>query len=105
MTLTGPPLPRVEAVDKVTGRATYAYEYPHSGPVYAWIVQSPIARGRVLGVDAEQVLRDDDVLSVLWHENAPRLGDAGDAMLAVLQSPEIAYRGQVIALVVARTAE
>jgi xanthine dehydrogenase YagR molybdenum-binding subunit len=105
MTSTGPPLQRVEALDKVTGRAAYAYEYPHSGPVYAWIVQSSIARGRVVGVDADRVLRDDDVLSVLWHENAPRLGDAGDAMLAVLQSPQVAYRGQVVALVVARTAE
>jgi xanthine dehydrogenase YagR molybdenum-binding subunit len=103
--VTGPELARVESVDKVTGRATYAYEYPHQAPVYAWIVQSPIGRGRVTGVDADHVLRENEVISVLWHENAPRLGDAGDAVLAVLQEPEIAYTGQVVALVVATTAE
>ncbi|GAB3254145.1 xanthine dehydrogenase family protein molybdopterin-binding subunit [Kineosporia babensis] len=104
--LTGPPLTRDEAIEKVTGKARYAYEY-HSQPdtAYAWIVTSPVAKGRVLTVDADHVLRSDDVIAVLWHENAPHLGDVGDPTLAVLQSPEIAYRGQLVALVVAKTPE
>ncbi|GLY15983.1 xanthine dehydrogenase [Kineosporia sp. NBRC 101677] len=104
--LTGPPLARDESVEKVTGTARYAYEHGEpGGTAYAWIVTSPVARGRVLAVDADHVLRDDDVIAVLWHENAPRLGDVGDPVLAVLQSPEVAYHGQLVALVVAKTPE
>lgn len=106
-TLTGPALTRDEAIEKVTGAARYAYEYPIMDDVvaYAWIVTSPVAKGRVLSVDADHVLRSDEVIAVLWHENAPRLADVGDPVLAVLQSPEIAYHGQLVALVVAKSAE
>ncbi|MBT0769600.1 xanthine dehydrogenase family protein molybdopterin-binding subunit [Kineosporia sp. J2-2] len=101
----GPPQPREESVEKVTGAARYAYEYPQQEAAYAWIVTSPIAKGRVLTVDADHVLRSDDVIAVLRHDNAPRLEDVGDPALAVLQDPAVAYRGQVVALVVAKTPE
>lgn len=98
-------LARVEGVDKVTGRARYAVEYDAEGAAYAWPVQATVARGSVTGVDVDSVLGRDGVIAVLWHGNAPRLQDTGDAVLAVLQSPEVAYRGQVVALVVALTSE
>ena len=91
--------------DKVTGRARYAYEYEAEGAVYAWVVQSRIAKGRVRSVARDEVVGRDGVIEVLWHDNAPRLDDSGDAILQVLQSPEVAYRGQVVALVVATTPE
>ncbi|MGI8700073.1 MAG: xanthine dehydrogenase family protein molybdopterin-binding subunit [Nocardioidaceae bacterium] len=98
-------LARVEGVDKVTGAARYAYEYGADDVAYAWPVQSTIAKGRVTGVDVDAVLGRNGVFAVLWHGNAPRLQDAGDAVLAVLQSPDVAYRGQVVGLVVATTSE
>jgi xanthine dehydrogenase YagR molybdenum-binding subunit len=101
--LIGAPLSRVEAVDKVTGRARYAFEYSAPDVCYAWPVQATIARGRVTMVDAGGV--SDGVLAVLWHANAPRLADAGDATLAVLQDDRVSYRGQVVALIVAATVE
>jgi xanthine dehydrogenase YagR molybdenum-binding subunit len=102
-TLIGTAMNRVEGLDKVTGRARYAYEYAAEGACYAWPVQATIARGLVTGVDAGEV--SDQVLSVLWHATAPRLVDTGDPTLGVLQSGEVAYRGQVVALVVASTPE
>jgi xanthine dehydrogenase YagR molybdenum-binding subunit len=102
-TLIGTAMNRVEGIDKVTGRARYAYEYAAEGACYAWPVQATIARGLVTGVDAGEV--SDQVLSVLWHATAPRLVDTGDPTLGVLQSGEVAYRGQVVALVVASTPE
>src|SRR5581483_8072287 len=42
--------------------------------------------------------------SKLTHEHAPRLVDQ-DGELAVLQSPRVAYRGQVVGVVVAETSE
>lgn len=97
-------LPRVEAFDKVTGAAKYAFEYDAAGVAYAWPVQSTIAHGSVTSVDAVAVTGRDGVLAVLWHGNAPRLHDPSP-FLAVLQAPDVAYRGQVVALVVALTQE
>ncbi len=98
-------LARVEGVDKVTGRARYAYEYDADGAAYAWPVQATIAKGSVTGVDVDSVLGRDGVIGVLWHGNAPRLRDTGDPVVAVLQKPDVAYRGQVVGLVVALTSE
>ena len=41
------------------------------------------------------------VLRVWWHGNAPLLADVGMPMLAVLQSAEVHFRGEVVALVAA----
>jgi xanthine dehydrogenase YagR molybdenum-binding subunit len=92
-------LSRVEGVDKVTGRARYAFEYDADGPAYGWPVQASIARGRVRSVDR------DGVLEVLWHGNAPRLHDVRNAFTDVLQKPDVAFRGHVVALVVALSQE
>ncbi len=103
-------LPRVEGRDKVTGAATYAYEYLHTedgqlrGAV-GWVVGAAVGAGRVLSVDEAAALARPGVLAVLWHANAPALGQTGDPMLAVLQSDRVAHRGQVVALVVAESAE
>ncbi|MFF5227434.1 xanthine dehydrogenase family protein molybdopterin-binding subunit [Dactylosporangium sp. NPDC000521] len=97
--------PRVEAWDKVTGRAPYAADHPVPGAAYASVVQSTVARGVVSGVDTSRALAEDGVLAVLWHGNAPRLEPVGDPELLVLQSPRVSYRGQVVAVVVATSPE
>jgi xanthine dehydrogenase YagR molybdenum-binding subunit len=100
----GSPIPRLEGPAKVTGTARYAAEYPVGDDLaYAWVVQSPVARGTLNAVLVDPA--DDDVMAVLWHGNAPRLEPAEDAELNVLQSDRISYRGQAIALVVAKTLE
>ncbi|AGZ45214.1 xanthine dehydrogenase family protein molybdopterin-binding subunit [Actinoplanes friuliensis] len=101
----GQPLARIEGPAKVTGAALYAAEYPVDGLAYAWVVQSPIARGTLNAVVVDPTTEDNDVIAVLWHGNAPRLEPADDPELDVLQSEHISYRGQAIALVVARTLE
>jgi xanthine dehydrogenase YagR molybdenum-binding subunit len=98
----GSPLTRVEAREKVTGAAVYAYEHAPEDIAYAWLVGAEIAHGRVTSVEAGDA---PGVLDVLWHGNAPHLEEGDDEELAVLQSPDIAYRGQIVALVVAETLE
>ncbi len=99
------PPARVEGLDKVTGRARYAYEHQPKGVAYAWVVQSRVARGRITAIGAQEALHHPGVIAVLWHANAPRLESTGDPVLAVLQAPDIAFHGQVVALVLADTAE
>ena len=40
----GRPVPRYDAVVKVTGRATYASDMPLADPAYAFLVTSAIAK-------------------------------------------------------------
>jgi xanthine dehydrogenase YagR molybdenum-binding subunit len=101
----GTELPRVEGPDKLAGRARYAYEYPLARAAYAWLVQAPAPRGRVVHVDASDALTHDGMLAVLWHANAPRLAEIDDAELAILQSDRVAYAGQIVGIVVAETFE
>src|SRR2546430_14385070 len=103
---TGAPLNRIDGVQKVTGAATYAYEYPVEGVTYVFPVQSTIAKGRVSSIDASAARALPGVIAVLSHENAPQLAPPRDGQdLAVFQSDAVAYRGQFVAAVVAETLE
>jgi len=104
-TAIGTPLRRVEGEQKVTGTATYAFEQQVGGALYGWPVQSRVAVGRVTSVETAPAMAVPGVVAVLTFETAPRLGESQDPELLVLQSPDVAYRGQVIALVVATTQE
>ncbi|MDQ6606656.1 MAG: xanthine dehydrogenase family protein molybdopterin-binding subunit [Actinomycetota bacterium] len=99
----GAALSRVEGREKVTGAAKYAFEHEHDRIAYAAIVQSEIAEGRIRSVDGTAALALSGVLEVMWCENAPGLQSEGE--LAVLQTREVAYRGQIVAAVVAESLE
>ncbi len=101
----GAPLDRIEGPQKVTGTARYAYEHHVEYPLYLYPLQSEIALGRVTRVDASAAETLPGVVIVITHENAPPLADTGDKELAVLQSNEVAFRGQYVAAVVAESFE
>jgi xanthine dehydrogenase YagR molybdenum-binding subunit len=102
---TGAALDRVEGAAKVRGEARYAYEYHVPDVAYLAAVQSIVARGRVAELDDEAALALPGVVAVLWHGNAPRLEEVDDGELAVFQSDRVAYRGQLVAAVVADSPE
>ncbi len=101
----GTPLSRLDGPEKVKGAATYAYEWLLENAVYLYPLQAEIAAGRVTGVDTGPALRAAGVLAVLTPFDAPRLATPGDIELAVLQSDEVAYRGQIVGCVVAESIE
>jgi xanthine dehydrogenase YagR molybdenum-binding subunit len=100
----GTPVERVEGREKVTGQAVYAYEHEPEGVAYAAIVTSSVARGSVRAIDADAALSLPGVLGLLSAENAPNLPGA-EGELAVLQSPAVAYRGEIVAVAIAETLE
>ncbi|MFF8095203.1 xanthine dehydrogenase family protein molybdopterin-binding subunit [Streptomyces sp. NPDC016675] len=104
-TVLGAPVERREGREKVTGAARYAAEHDAPGRAQAWPVPAAVARGRVTGVDAAAALAVPGVLAVLTHENAPRLAQPEDPVLAVLQDPRVPHRGWFVGLVVAETLE
>src|SRR5258706_11810186 len=108
----GAPLDRIDGPLKVTGAARYAYEYPVAGVTYVFPIQSTIAKGRVVSIDARAARALPCVHAVLSHENATRLRPVDipvigqrDQDLAVFQSDVITYRGQFVAAVVAESLE
>ncbi|WP_458248991.1 xanthine dehydrogenase family protein molybdopterin-binding subunit [Streptomyces sp. MAI_2237] len=101
----GAPAERREGREKVTGTARYAAEHVHPGRAHAWPVPAAIARGTVTAVDTAAALEQPGVLTVLTHENAPRLTEPDDPVLAVLQNPRVPHHGWFVALVVAETLE
>ena len=101
----GMPLERLEGHAKVTGAAPFALDQPAEHPAYLHALEATIARGRIAAIDRAAAERLPGVLSVLTHENAPRLKSAEDRELWVLQSPEIGFCGQVIGAVIADSPE
>ncbi|MDX6562556.1 MAG: xanthine dehydrogenase YagR molybdenum-binding subunit [Gaiellales bacterium] len=100
----GTDLDRIESREKVTGSATYAYEYEHDDVAYGAIVQSTIAKGAITACDDAAAREVPGVLAVLWAGSAPRLYEAAGE-LALFQSRRVSYRGQIVAAVIAESAE
>jgi len=109
----GQPVPRYDAVAKVTGKAEYAADMPLSRPAYAYLVTSSIARGRIDSFDLAAARQVRGLIDIFTHENAEKLqeaklfSDGGYASTTIqpLKSAEIAQDGQIIAVVVAESFE
>jgi len=106
----GQPLPRVDGRLKVTGRATYAAEFPRPKVTYGTLIQSTIANGRVVKIDLSAAKSAPGVIGILTRENAPHFrpypddlsrADAPGESRVPLQDDEIHYAGQHLGVVVA----
>ncbi len=100
---------RYEGVLKVTGKAKYAAEFlPAKDAAYAYMVQSTIPSGTVAAIDQTAAAKAPGVLAILTPFNAPKLPQPKPEQpvrrhLTVLQTPDVSYNGQPIALVVANS--
>ena len=110
----GRALDRVDGPLKVTGRATYAFEYAAQGAAaYGFIVSASIGKGRILAVDAREAQNAPGVLLVLTKDNAPSQTPWGPVDLPdrfaraepALNTDEVLYFGFPVAFVVAETFE
>jgi xanthine dehydrogenase YagR molybdenum-binding subunit len=109
----GQPIPRYDAIAKVTGRAAYAADLPLNNPVYAYLVTSSIAKGRVDGFDLADARKVRGVIDIVTHENAEKLKEAklfsnggyASTTAQPLKNNEIVEEGQIIAIVLAETFE
>src|SRR6476661_391523 len=110
----GRPLDRVDGRLKVTGTATYAFEYAAQGSAaYGFIVSAAIGKGHVIEVDTGDAQRAPGVLLVLTKDNAPPQSPWGPVDLPdrfaraepALNTDEVLYFGFPVAFVVAHTLE
>lgn len=109
----GQPVARYDARAKVTGTAQYAADVALLNPVYAYLVTSSIAKGRIDSFDLEAARQISGVIDIVTHENAEKLketklfSDGGYAATTIqpLKSPDIAQEGQIVAVVLANSFE
>ncbi|MEK0364624.1 xanthine dehydrogenase family protein molybdopterin-binding subunit [Pseudomonas sp. CBC3] len=111
----GQPIDRVDGPLKVTGQARYAGEFHVPGLLYGSVVNSGIARGRIVSIDASAAEAVPGVVLVLTHQNRPPIAsydepyeddDAAEGSpFRPLFNDRILYSGQPIALVVAENLE
>src|SRR5258707_2077179 len=94
--VTGQPMSRVDGRQKVTGAARYAADNPITDLLYAAMVCSTVARGAVQRIEGAAAVKDDNVVAVIDDFHGVNLP---------FDPVEVAFFGQPIAVVVAKTLE
>lgn len=111
--LIGEPIDRIDGRLKGIGRAPYAYEHDVPGALYATLIMSTIARGRIASMNTRLAARASGVLLVMTHLNAPKLPRLESQpkkpptgrVVQVLQDGLVRYANQPIGVVIAETLE
>jgi xanthine dehydrogenase YagR molybdenum-binding subunit len=111
----GKPLSRLDGPLKVSGQAPFASEFPMDGMVYAAIVFSTVAKGRIASIETDEAEAAPGVVAVMTHHNAPRMKPppvfmsaakaAGGDTLPVMQDDIVRWNGEPVAIVLAETQE
>lgn len=99
--IVGQCVPRMDALEKVTGRAVYTADVTRVGMLHAAIVRASIPHGRVTALDAGPALAIPGVRSVLSREDVDRIKYDGGQLF----DPWIRYAGQPLAAVCADSRE
>lgn len=107
MRVVGQPLDRIDGPHKVTGTATYAYEWHDATAraAYGHVIGAGIGKGRIASIDTSAAERAPGVLAVVTAQNAGKLGKGRMNTATLLGGPEVQHYHQAIALVVAETFE
>jgi len=100
--LFGRPIARVDGIAKVTGAARFASDEPVAHPVYAYLVTSSIARGRISRFQLEDAKSVKGVIEIFTHENIGTAaksdtGPDGHPSTTTLESNQVWYDGQIVA--------
>lgn len=97
--------PRVDAVDKLTGRAFYAGDYAFPEMLYLKVLRSDRPHAEILKIQTEEAERLPGVVAVLTHEDIPGTNRIGRGDQPVLCEEKVRRVGDPVALVAAETPE
>ncbi len=75
--IIGHPTARIDALERVTGKATYTGDIHLPGMLYARVLRSPHAHARIRQIDSSKALALPGVKFVLTHENCSVVWGAG----------------------------
>ena len=107
----GRPVLRVEDRRHLTGTATFGGDVNRPNQLYARVVRSPVAAGRITGIRVDAALEHPQAVAVLTPDDVPDVRipprmSPGERAVKVLQPviarDEVRYVGEPVALVIAR---
>jgi xanthine dehydrogenase YagR molybdenum-binding subunit len=97
LSVVGTNVPRMDALEKVTGQAKFTADLQRAGMLHAAIVRSPVARGRVTRLDFEAALRLPGVRGAFTADDVPEIEIDGVRLL----DPIVHYASQPVAVICA----
>ncbi|MFN7913994.1 MAG: xanthine dehydrogenase family protein molybdopterin-binding subunit [Vicinamibacterales bacterium] len=77
MTTVGQSTPRIDAAERVTGRATYTRDVYLDGMLYAQVLRSPHPHARIRSIDLSRAKALPGVKAIVTHENCNYVWGAG----------------------------
>jgi CO/xanthine dehydrogenase Mo-binding subunit len=77
LTTVGRATPRIDAVERVTGRAKYTNDVQLPGMLYARVLRSPHPHARIRSIDASKARALPGVKAIVTHENCQVVWGAG----------------------------
>ena len=92
---------RAEALEKVTGRATYVHDMELPGMLHAKVLLSPHARANIKSIDISAAKALPGVKAVLIGEDAPYLIGLYMVDKCIIAKDFVRYQGEVVAAVAA----
>ncbi len=103
--VVGRPMPRPDALDKVTGAAMYTDDYNFPGMLYARTKRAGIPHARIKAIHTERARTLPGVRAVLTHEDVPGAVNHGlvENDWPVLCYDVVRYVGDAVAIVAADT--
>jgi len=110
----GQSIDRLDGHSKVTGAAPFSAEYPVDALLHAALAFSTISKGVIKSIDTSAAERSAGVIKVITHLNAPEMKvpkpisaqgepSAGATEVRILNTDQISWDGQPVAIVVADT--
>lgn len=92
---------RIEAHEKVSGRATYTFDMEMPGMIYAKCLHSPHAHAEIISIDTTAAKDLPGVKAVLTGEDVPYLVGLYMVDKRVLARGKVRYQGEAVAAVAA----
>ena len=99
--IVGTRVPRMDAIEKVTGTARYTADVQRPGMLHAAILRAPVARGRVTELDLSYALTLDGVRGGVTIDGVPNVKIDGVRLF----DHDIQYANQPLAAICADTLE
>ena len=87
--LIGQATTRIDARERVSGKATYSGDVQLPGMLYAKVLRSPHPHARILKIDASQALAMPGVKAIVSHENCKFVWGAGGVAGGVQYNDQI----------------
>jgi CO/xanthine dehydrogenase Mo-binding subunit/aerobic-type carbon monoxide dehydrogenase small subunit (CoxS/CutS family) len=99
----GGPTPRIDAVEKVTGSATYVHDMTLPGMLYARVKLSPHASARIVRIDTSKAVSMPGVKAVITGKELQQKVGLYMQDKDILARELVRYQGEAVAAVAAET--